>query len=198
MVTGVRQMVGRPSEREHAPYYTRYVSLVPETDIMSVLEVQTQDLGSSLGTVPPGREGYSYAPGKWSIREVVGHIADTERLLGYRAFCISRGEQAPLPGFDENAYVARSTYAQRSLSDLIEEFSLVRRANLCVFEGLELAGWEQVGTANGNLVSVRAVAFVMAGHVRYHTNILRERYAVCAGAQQPDAPDAARRLVGDV
>ena len=182
MVIWMRQMVGRPSEREHAPYYTRYIAFVPEADIMSVLEAQTQDLGSSLGTVPSAREGYSYAPGKWSIREVVGHITDTERVLGYRAFCISRGEQAPLPGCDEDAYVARSTYAQRSLSDLIEEFSLVRRANLLVFEGLELAGWEQVGTANGNPVSVRAVAFVMAGHVRHHTNILRERYAVCAGA----------------
>lgn len=170
--------MARPSDSEYAPYYARYVSLVPEDGVQAVLAAQPAEVGRNAAGVNAGRERFRYAGGKWSIREVFGHIIDAERVFGYRAFCISRGETASLPSFDENSYVAVSHYDECELQDLLEEFSLVRKANLAVFEQLDDAQWKKMGTASGYPVSVRALAYIMAGHVRHHVIVLQERYGL--------------------
>jgi len=171
-------MTERPAESEFAPYYVRYVALVPETDIIAVLEEQAEELRRLAISVPAERETHRYAEGKWSIREVFGHLVDAERVFGYRAFCFSRGEQAALPSFDENQYVAVSRSDATPLRELVDELALVRRSSLVVFRRLEPSEWTQSGTASGKAVTVRALAWILAGHARHHLTILRERYGL--------------------
>lgn len=171
-------MTTRPSDVEYAAYFARYVSLVPETDVISVLEQQPAELTQIAAQVPADRERYRYSTGKWSIREVFGHLTDAERVFGFRGFCFSRGEQAPLPSFDENAYVTRSHYEGQSLADLLAELIAVRKANLAFLRHLQEREWELIGTASNTPVSVRALAFIMAGHVRHHLAGLRKNYNV--------------------
>jgi DinB superfamily len=168
----------RPTEAEFAPFYAPYVALVPEADILAVLEQQAEEIRRLAASVPKERETFRYAEGKWSIREVLGHLVDGERIFGYRAFCISRGETAPLPSFDENRYVAAAGSDATPLAELADELALVRRSNLVVLRRLELPEWARVGTASGKPVSVRALAWVMAGHPRHHLEVLRERYGL--------------------
>ncbi len=170
--------VPRPAAGEYAPFYARYVALVPETDILAVLEQQVEEIRRLAASVPPERETSRYAEGKWSVREVLGHLVDGERVFGYRAFCFSRGETAALPSFDENRYVAAARSDAIPLRELVEELALVRRSNLVVLRPLELPEWTRVGTASGHPISVRALAWVMAGHPRHHVGILRERYRI--------------------
>jgi hypothetical protein len=174
-------MISRPVENEFAPYYMRYISLVPEDDLLSVLQNQLADLTLFAAAVAPEYEKYCYAPGKWSLREVVGHLIDSERVFGYRAFCISRGDTALLAIFDENLYVAMSRYDERPLPDLVLEFELIRRSNLLFLAQLTDDAWKRMGSVGNNPVSVRALAFIMAGHVRHHLNIMLERYSVSGG-----------------
>ena len=169
-------MSERPLETEYARPYAAYVSLVPEVDVLSVLENQVVEVRLRAAAVPAERETYRYAPGKWTIREVFGHVVDAERVFGYRAFCVSRGEQAPLPGFDEKEYVARSEFGWCSLAELVTEFATVRESSLAVLRRLDHAGWQRFGNANGTSISVRALAYIMAGHVRHHLGVLRARY----------------------
>jgi hypothetical protein len=171
----------RPEATEYAPFYAGYVSLVPESDVVRVLGEQTAVLEGQVRQFVPSLEQHRYAPGKWSVREVMGHVTDAERVFGFRAFCFSRGESNPLPGFDENDYVAAGGFDGRSLMDLVDEFAQVRQANLIVLKRLNDDAWMRVGTASGKPVSVRALAFIMSGHVRHHMNILSSRYA--AGAE---------------
>jgi hypothetical protein len=168
----------RPGEDEYAPFYGGYVALVPETDILAVLEQQVEDVGRLAASVPAERETWRYAEGKWTIREVLGHLVDGERVFGYRAFCISRGEQAALPAFDENEYVAAARSNAMPLREIADELALVRRSNLVVLRRLEPREWGRVGTASGRPITVRALAWVMAGHPRHHVEILRERYGI--------------------
>ena len=168
----------RPTQTEYASFYGGYVALVPETDILGVLEPQVDDIRRLLASVSAEKETYRYAEGKWSIRQVLGHLVDAERVFGYRAFCFSRGEPAALPSFDENRYVAGARSDSVPLRELVEELALVRQANLVVLRRLDAREWAQVGTASGQPVSVRALAWVMAGHPRHHVKILRERYLV--------------------
>ena len=170
-------MTGRPDATEYAPFYAGYVSLVPESDVVPVLEQQTAVLERQARRFVPSLEQHRYAPGKWSVREVIGHIIDAERVFGFRAFCFSRGEVNPLPGFDQNDYVATGGFDRRGLMDLIDEFAQVRQANLVVFKRLDEDAWKRVGTASGKPVSVRALAYIMGGHVRHHVNILTSHYA---------------------
>ena len=169
-------MIGRPVEVEFAPFYAGYVSLVPEADVLRVLEDQVADVRECTRAFIPTREGFRYAEGKWSVREVLGHVTDAERVFGYRAFCFSRGDENPLPGFDENDYVARSGFDRCSLTTLVQEFGQLREANLTVLGRLDDAAWQRMGTASGKPVSVRALAYIMAGHVRHHLQILSTRY----------------------
>jgi uncharacterized damage-inducible protein DinB len=175
---GKETAMERPRDGEYAPFYAPYVALVPETDILGVLEQQVEEIRRLAASVPAERETHRYADGKWSIREVLGHLVDGERVFGYRAFCISRGERAGLPSFDENQYVAATRYDAIPLRELADDLALVRRSNLAVLRRLAPPDWTRVGTTSGNAVTVRALAWVMAGHPRHHLDILRERYGV--------------------
>jgi hypothetical protein len=170
----------RPASHEYAPFFAGYVSLVPEAEVLPVLERQLGEMAALAAAVPPARETFAYAPGKWSIREIFGHLADAERVFGYRAFCIERGDETPLPAFDENEYAARSDAAGRPLADLLAEFKLVRQANLVFLRRVDQAGWQRLGTASGKTISVRALGCIMAGHVRHHVGVLASRYGVQA------------------
>ena len=170
--------MNRPTESEYAPSFRGYVAHVTEDDIVPVLRSQLDDLDVLLGSVTPERETYRYAEGKWSIRELAGHLIDAERVFGYRAFSIARGESQSLPGFDENAYMLTAPYDRIALEDLLSEFRLVRLANIAMLRNLDESAWPRVGTANDAQVSVRALAFIMAGHVRHHMGVLRERYQI--------------------
>ncbi len=170
----------RPSKSEFAEYYQRYVERVTEGDIVGTMGSQTAELTRMLAGVSPERELYRYSEGKWSVREVLGHLIDAERVFGFRAFSFSRGEASPLPAFEENDYVARSRYAERTLADLLDEFAALRKANLACLRPLKDADWTRVGTASGKSVSVRALAYIMVGHVRHHMQVLTERYGIPA------------------
>lgn len=175
-------MAGHPAPEEYASYYGKYVGLVPETDIVATLERQVEQVRALTRGVAADRETWRYGPDKWSVRQVIGHLIDGERVFGYRAFCFSRQESHPLPSFDENAYIANADYDRIPLQDLVEEFATVRAANLMVLRRLDETGWGMTGTASQNPISVRALAYVMVGHVRHHVAILESRYGLAASA----------------
>jgi hypothetical protein len=168
----------RPLPAEYHAELSRYIARVEGADATAVLRAQAESFPAALATVPADRVAYRYAEGKWSVREVVGHMIDSERIFGYRALCIARGETGPLPGFDEQAYMSVAPFETYSMADLIAEFRSVRATTLSFFEHLTEAAWRRTGTANGKTVSVRAIAFVLAGHVEHHLSVLRERYGV--------------------
>lgn len=169
-------MSRRPAAEEHAPYYGRYIDLVPEEDICAALAAQAEETQRMLSSIGAERAGFRYAPGKWSIKEVIGHVTDSERVFGFRALAIARGETTPLPGFDENEYVRNAGFDRCSLDELADALALVRRANVLFFRSLPPIAWERRGVANDNPVSVRALAYIILGHERHHLNVLRERY----------------------
>jgi hypothetical protein len=168
----------RPAPTEHIPYYEHYISLVPGDHVLTVLEEQLAEVREFVASVPEDRESYRYAPGKWSLREALCHVVDTERILAYRACCIARGETQVLTGYDQDAYVANSEADRRSLRELVDELEHQRRANLVMFRGLSDEASQRMGVANNDPVSVRALAYIMAGHVTHHLRIFRERYGV--------------------
>ena len=168
--------MNRPTQSEYAPSYEGYISQVSENDILPVLRAQMDELDVLLEHVAPDQETFRYAEGKWSIREIVGHLIDGERVFGYRVFCIARGEQQNLPGFDQDDYMLTAPYDRIDLEDLMSELRLIRLGNIAMFRTLDEAAWSRSGVANNNSVSVRALAFIMAGHLRHHMNVLRERY----------------------
>ena len=168
--------MNRPNETEYAPDFQGYVDQVSENDIVHVLRGELDELDVLLGRVAPDKETLAYADGKWSIREIIGHLIDGERVFGYRALCIARGEKQNLPGFDQNDYMLTAPYNHIELEDLLSELRLVRLSNIAMFRSLDEEAWNRVGTANGNEITVRALAFIMGGHVRHHMNVLKERY----------------------
>ena len=167
--------IGRPSDSEYPPFHAGYVSLVPEDEILTVLTDQLRDTISFLQEIPETRAALRYAPGKWSVAELVGHVIDSERVFGFRAFTFARGDEAKLPSFEQEPYV-RNARVGVSLSTLAREFGHVRRSHLLLFERLDPPDWLRTGTASGKTISVRALAYVMAGHVRHHVAILKGRY----------------------
>ena len=171
-------MLQRPEKNEYAEFYANYVSLVEDIDVVSALQNQAGELQNLFAGISAEKENFRYAEGKWSVKELLGHLIDGERVFSYRALRISRGDQTPLAGFEENIYVANSNFARSGFADLVEEFSLLRRSNVLLFKNLSEEAWLRTGTASDATVSVRALAFIMFGHVRHHTNILRERYLV--------------------
>lgn len=168
----------RPADTEYAPFYASYIARVPETDPVPALEAQPAELHRIADRIAPEDETFRYAPDKWSVRQVIGHMIDTDRVMGYRAFCIGRGEGKPLPGFDEKEYVARADSEERSVKELAHEFAAVRHANLWTIRRWAPEDWDRVGNANGKSISARALAYLMAGHVRHHIALLRERYEI--------------------
>jgi hypothetical protein len=167
-----------PDTSEYAPAFGRYVQLVPELDVLGALTSQLDEIRQLLTSVDATRAGFRYAEGKWSIREIVGHFSDAERIFGYRMHCIARGEEADLPGFDEDSYIAAAGYDGWPMADLIEEFVTLRQSNILLLRNLQPDAWERRGKANGNPVSVRAIAYAIVGHVRHHRGVLRERYSL--------------------
>lgn len=168
----------RPDAAEHAAFYARYIALVPDGDIVARLRAQGDELANALASVSEVRGGFRYAEGKWTIREVVGHLIDAERIFSYRALRIARGDATPLAGFDENAYVPESGADARPLADLVAELRAVRESTGRLFASLPAAAWTRTGTASGQPVSVRALAWITAGHAAHHLGLLRERYGV--------------------
>jgi hypothetical protein len=177
----------RPESWEYAPDYEGYITQVTENDILPVLRSQLDALDVLLNRVAPERETYRYAEGKWSIREIVGHLIDTERVFGYRALCIARGEKENLPGMDEKQYMVSAPFDNITLEDLLSELRLARLSNLAMLRSLDEEAWSRCGIANNNEVTVRALAFIMAGHVRHHMNVLRERYLTNPSSQPANA-----------
>lgn len=166
----------RPEKNEYNEYYDRYVSLVDETEMPSTFEAQLKDMSELFNSISEEKSIFAYAEGKWTIKETVGHLIDGERMFGYRALRISRGDETPIEGFEQDGYVENAPFNNYRFSDLVEEFELVRKSSILFFRHLKETDWTRIGTASGSPVSVRALAFIMVGHVSHHAKILRERY----------------------
>lgn len=172
----MREMIEFPNEGEFAPFYARYVARVPKGDVLKTLATQISDTASLLRSLPEERSRFRYAPDKWSIREVVGHMIDAERIFDHRALSIARGDPTPLPGFDENVYARASRSDARTLAELTSELELVRQSTVALFSSFDAEMVNRRGTANNVEVTVRALAFIIAGHERHHVDVLRSRY----------------------
>lgn len=168
--------IGRPQTGEAIPYYFHYLDLVPGDDPLVVLEEQTATTPAFFASVGEERSLHRYAPDKWSVRDVVRHIADVERLSTYRAFWFGRGFDSPLPSFEQEPSVTAAQADSYSLAELIDDFVATRRATLTFFKTLPREAWTRKGTASGNVFSVRALAYLIAGHATHHERIVRERY----------------------
>jgi hypothetical protein len=166
----------RPDTSEYSEYYQRYVNLVAEGDVMETLAVQMADSLTMLADLDDAQTLFRYAPEKWSIKETVGHLMDTERVFAYRALRIARGDKTPLPGFDQEALIKAAHFDERPWGELLREWRIVREANLALFHSLDDDAMMRVGTANGENISVRSLPWIMAGHELHHMNIIRERY----------------------
>jgi uncharacterized damage-inducible protein DinB len=166
----------RPDATEFAPFYAGYVAGVPEGDIISILHRDGDEWQRVLAELPEARGDHRYAEGKWSIKQVVGHVSDAERIFTYRALRVARGDRTPLASFDENAYAETAGSDRRTLSALAAELKAVREATLALFNSLPEDAWTRTGTASEKSVSVRALAYITAGHAQHHLKILRERY----------------------
>ena len=166
----------QPDANEYAPYYGKYISLVPAGDVVATLSRQLDETLSLLRGLSEEQADSRYAPGKWSIKEVVGHVLDAERIFGHRAFRFARNDQQPLPGFEQDGYVLAANFSHRRLNELAAEFEHLRRANLYLLGSLDEEAWLRRGVASDNEVSVRALAYIMAGHEAHHMRIVRERY----------------------
>jgi hypothetical protein len=166
----------RPKPGEYAPYYDRYISLIPGNDIVATLATQLPKTVALLSSRGEADGEFRYAPGKWTVKEAVGHVIDTERIMSYRALRFARNDQTPLAGFEQDDYVRDGPFADLSVADLAEEFKTVRGATLSFFRGLRPTDWTRRGIANKNEISVRALAYIIAGHELHHRRILEERY----------------------
>src|ERR1700676_4902071 len=176
VITPLSFKVGRPQPGEYAPYYERYVALVRGEEILDALDQQRRQMMLLLSARDEADGDFRYAPGKWSAKEVLGHICDTERVFAYRAMRISRADATPLEGFEQDDYVRNGPFARSSLADLIEDFIAVRRATVSLLRYLDEAAWTRRGIANKNEVSVRGLAYIIAGHELHHRGILEEKY----------------------
>jgi DinB superfamily len=170
--------IGRPDAGEYDGYFAGYVALVGTADVLALLERQRAEIRMVAASVSLARETFAYAPGKWSIRQLFGHLGDAERVFGYRAFCISRGEPETLPAFDENGYVAASPSSTVALAELADELVTLREANLAFLRRVDDVTSRRLGQVSSGPASVRAIAYIMAGHVRHHFRVLADRYGV--------------------
>ena len=168
----------RPDPSEYAAFYARYLALVPDGDLPDLLDAQAAEIAAWAAGVSEAQAAHRYAEDKWSAREVLGHMADTERVFAYRILRIARGDATPLPGFDENAYVAHAGVEARSVASVADEFATVRGATAALLRGLPEGAWTRTGTASGHRVSVRALACIVHGHAAHHRAILAARYGL--------------------
>jgi uncharacterized damage-inducible protein DinB len=165
-----------PNADEYPEYYGRYISQVPQGNIVATLEQGLDATLSLLRGLSSDQADFRYAPGKWSIKEVVGHVIDAERVFTYRALRFARNDKTPLPGFEQDDFMRHANFAGRDLSDLAQEFEHVRRASLDLFRNLDAEAWERRGTASGEEVTVHAIAYITAGHEIHHRKIIKEKY----------------------
>jgi hypothetical protein len=175
MTTALR---ARPDASEYAPFYHAYVASVPDGDVIELLRSGGRELVEVIGRIPEDRGSFRYGPDKWSIRDVIGHLIDAERIFSYRALRVARSDRTPLPGFEENSYVQTAGSDARTVADLTRELGVVRESTVLLFDSLPDEAWGRSGVASENEVSVRALAYIVAGHARHHLRILRERYGV--------------------
>jgi uncharacterized damage-inducible protein DinB len=166
----------RPQQGDYALFYQKYVALVPSGDFLEILQEQQRDLIRLFSPLSEQQAEFRYAAGKWSIKEVLGHINDAERIFSYRLLRIARGDRTPLASFDQEPYIQTGNFSDRKLQDLLHEFSTVREATVSLIRSLDDAAWLRRGVASQKEVSVLALAFVIAGHERHHRVILEERY----------------------
>ena len=166
----------RPQNSDYAAYYEKYIALVPGGDFLEILGEQHTTLQRMLSPLSEKQAEFRYDADKWSIKEVIGHISDAERIFAYRLLRIARGDQTPLASFEQDPYIVTGKFTARKLEDLLEEFSAVRKASVTLIRSLDDKAWVRRGTASQKEVTALALAFIIAGHERHHSNILRERY----------------------
>jgi hypothetical protein len=175
MTTSLRS---RPAADEYPPFYSGYVAAIPDGDIIALLRSTGEELKTTLARIPESKGSFRYADDKWSIKVLLGHVIDGERIFTYRALRVARGDQTPLPGFEENDFAVTSKSDARTVADLAAELAAVRESSVRLFESLPDEAWTRRGTVSGKSVSVRALAYITAGHAKHHLNVLRERYGV--------------------
>ena len=168
----------KPEQNEYDPYYGKYISLVTEDDIRPVYAAQPAELRDALSGQSEEKGTFAYAEGKWTIKEVLSHLIDGERIFAYRMLRISRGDATPIEGFEQDGYIENSNANSRIFADLLDEFEHNRRGNVLMLNNLDKEALTRIGTASGVPVSVRALANISIGHVRHHLNILRDRYLI--------------------
>lgn len=166
----------RPNANEYAPFYETYVSMVQENELEEAMHSSLEEIREALDEIPAEKADYAYAEGKWTVKQLLQHIIDTERVFSYRAICIARGEQQPLPGFDENSYASLAFVEQRSLKEMKEELLALRSSVYLMFKGFTAEMLARTGTASGKTISVNALGYITIGHIRHHFRILKERY----------------------
>jgi hypothetical protein len=174
----------RPAADESAPFYHGYIEKVPGEQVGEYLAAQPGEVERLLAPLDDAAARFRYAPDKWSVKEVLGHLCDSERIFAYRLLRIGRADATPLPGFEENAYVPPADFDARPLAELLREFQAIRASTLTLAEGLPSAAWERRGQASGKSISTRALAYIMVGHVTHHLGVLRDRYRL---SSRPDA-----------
>jgi uncharacterized damage-inducible protein DinB len=175
-MTATTTATARPGADEHSPFYGRYIQRVPDGDLVSILREQIAGSAALFRNVPPDRADFAYAPGKWTLKQVAGHMIDVERVMSYRALRFAHNDATELPGFEENDWVANSNFAARTLSDLADEYEAVRAATVHFAKHLDADALVRRGTANGQGLSVRALLYIIAGHELHHIALVRERY----------------------
>ncbi|MVN20123.1 DinB family protein [Mucilaginibacter sp. HMF7410] len=168
--------MSKPKPEEYAPFYQGYVDLVGDDDVLEKLSSNQKKTYEFFLSLPPDKADFAYAEGKWSVKEVLGHMIDTERIMSYRLLRFSRADHHPLAGFNENFYTSKSNYRLRELEDLADEFSALRKANLYLYKNLTEEELKRKGKASNAIVSVKALLYIISGHEMHHINIIKERY----------------------
>ncbi len=171
-----RASVTRPQPDEYAPFYEKYVSLIPGDDIIGALEAQRVQMSQLLAARSEREGNFRYGPDKWSVKEVIGHVSDAERIFSYRLLRIARGDATPLASFEQDNYIATGAFGDRTLGDMAAELAAVRAATMALVQSLPPEAWTRLGTASNNPVSARALAYIIAGHELHHRRILEEKY----------------------
>lgn len=169
--------IKRPDQSEFAPFYAGYIAKVPDSGPAPLMREQIAAL-DKLRALTEDKANYAYEPGKWTVKDLIGHVADAERVFSYRLTRIARGDKTPLSGFDENAWAKTAPHRRRPIADVVDEMIAIRRATLALVDSLDEQTISNVGLANNNSVSARAICWIMAGHTKHHLDILRERYGV--------------------
>ena len=178
VITPAALTIARPEPGEYAPHYERYISLITGSDILGTLDGQRRQMMLLLSGRDESDGDIRYAPDKWSAKEVLGHVCDTERIFAYRALRIARADRTPIEGFEQDDYVRNGPFARAPLAEIIEDYIAVRRATLTLLRNLDEAAWAQRGIANKNEVTVRALAYIIAGHELHHRRILEEKFFI--------------------